>query len=367
MVDGRLFAIDLEGGGGLSWGGVPRASGWVDSRMPVRVGSASLRVAGGPSEQGGTVPGPGPTSSRFESRQVLPVVVLEVRGAFGKPRPFEVDRVLTLVGGSERCHLRVSDPDGSRFVAALVRTRSGIWAVDLLSTQGLVVNGAACRVARLEDGDLLGVGPQSIRVTYKVMPATVAQLSGLPDEGPTDLPDLPAQSPRALPPLPAHRALPPSRTAPRQPYPLGRGPGHDPRGLSALDPDEFSDLFPPSSMGDAMSMLVGLLRDLHRDQIAMVREELSAIRRLNEKVEALQSQITQPAPPPPPSAAPPERAAGDPGSMAVEPNLDIPNPWPSPTRPGPHMIQFLVGERLEAWERERQSRWRRVLGLLTRS
>ena len=36
-------------------------------------------------------------------------------------------------------------------------------------------------------------------------------------------------------------------------------------------------------------------------------------------------------------------------------------------RPHPEAVQEIVGERLEAWERERQSRWRKFLRLLTQS
>ena len=44
LVEGRLFAIDLESRHGLHWDGVPRLMGWVDRHRPVQVGATTIRV-----------------------------------------------------------------------------------------------------------------------------------------------------------------------------------------------------------------------------------------------------------------------------------------------------------------------------------
>jgi hypothetical protein len=75
LVEGRLFAIDLESRQGLRWG-VPGHGGRVDRSRPVQVGVTTIRVvAGDRSGNGG--PGPGPTSCRYEGRRPLPRAVLE--------------------------------------------------------------------------------------------------------------------------------------------------------------------------------------------------------------------------------------------------------------------------------------------------
>ena len=74
--------------------------------------------------------------------------------------------MLTLVGGSGDCAVRLPGPGISRFVCALLRTPAGVWAIDLLSSRGLAINGVERREAVLEDGDMLQVGGWPSASTY---------------------------------------------------------------------------------------------------------------------------------------------------------------------------------------------------------
>src|SRR5262249_27740500 len=134
LVEGRLFAVDLESRAGLRWGEVPRVSGWVDRRRPLRIGAVEVRLVGGDAGGDGVGedhgPMPAPTTSRFKGRRPTPDVFLELRRPGHRTRRCRMDRALVLVGRSERCHVRL--PGASRFVCALVRTPEGVWAVDLL-------------------------------------------------------------------------------------------------------------------------------------------------------------------------------------------------------------------------------------------
>jgi hypothetical protein len=110
-------------------------------------------------------------------------------------------------------------------------------------------------------------------------------------------------------------------------------------------------------------MLVGLLGDMHREHLKLVREELEQIRRLNQEMVALRARLTRPALPAP--------AAGDPdaGPARADEGAEVEaGPDEAPTdRPDPQLVQAFVGERLAAWELERQSRWQKVLNLLVKN
>jgi pSer/pThr/pTyr-binding forkhead associated (FHA) protein len=347
LVEGRLFAIDLETRDGLRWGGVPRPAGWLDPGRPVQVGPVTVGVV---SDCGvAASPAPGPMSRRYESRQPLPSVTLEFRSPEGRQR-LSLERVLTLAGSSARCHLRVSGSKTSRFLCGLVRTPSGVWVVDLLSSRGVVVNGVACRLVRLEDGDVLRLGTRALRLIYG---------GGTPS------------SPRrvdeaaSVPAVVLDTAL------------LGEGVGRllpallDPPGelLSEavlrplLDGGEVGPALASSPFGQALVLLIRLLGDVHRDHLKFVREELEQIRRLNHDMSAARAALTPPDP-----GVPAVKPAGEP---AADPDL----PWPADTGLTPEQapcerlvdpqeILSVVGERFASWEQERRGRWQRVIELL---
>ena len=350
MIEGRLYAIDLDSRDGLRWSGVPRRSGWIDRRRPMQLGPTTIRVV----EQERTEDeepgaGPGPLSRRFASRHKLPGVILEIRGAEGVPMRWPMDRVLTLVGRSPACKIRLLEPGTSRYACGLVQTPKGVWMVDLMSSRGVAVNGVACRLARLEDGDILQVGGQSIRLTYDgtaTRNGHQAQTGPIYPGGGPHLP-APIDSLAADGRLPADPGQEAWELVPeiilRQ---LGGRGGPSPAAGSA-------------PFDHALMMLVRLLGEIHRDHLEVVREEMEQIRRLNREMGSLGAQVPRPEPAARdhawPARAPDE--GRDSPSIPEDPPLN---------RPAPQLVGALVGERLAAWEKERQSRWRKVMGLLVK-
>jgi pSer/pThr/pTyr-binding forkhead associated (FHA) protein len=350
LVEGRLFGIDLDSRDGLRWDGVPRLGGWIDRRRPVQLGPTTIRILAGDQTMDERS-GPGPLSHRYESLRPLPRVVLDIRDPERKTWRFPLDRVITLVGGSERCPVRLTESGTSRLVCALVRTPIGVWMVDLLPSRGAKVNGVVRRDARLEDGDVLRVGTQSIRLVYGELASpsrpqtTTASIGRVPGSG-SDQSGVSSLPPALIEP---HAEL--LTEAVLGPL-LGEGePG----------PEIASSPF-----GQALLMLIRLLGDMHRDHLKLVREEIEQIRRLNREMSAERAQL-----------APPEPGDRDPATSldGVMPNLG--HRENGAGRPGteeapnehvvdPHVIQSLVGERLAVWERERQSCWRRVIQLLVK-
>jgi hypothetical protein len=75
----------------------------------------------------------------------------------------EFDKARIVVGRSRDCDVQLSDPNVSRRHAELRREETGVWIVDLGSTNGVELNGARVTRAQLSDGDVLLLGSTEIR------------------------------------------------------------------------------------------------------------------------------------------------------------------------------------------------------------
>ena len=348
VIEGRLHAIDLESRDGIRWSGVPRRSGWIDRGRPMRLGPTAFRVVGDAPVMG-PLTGPGPLSSRFVSRHSLPDVVLEIRDGRGQPTRLMMDRVLMLVGSSPLCKITLPGGAASRFACALVRTPSGIWMVDLLSSHGVTVNGVACRDAWLDDRDLIQVGDETIRLIYGASAAAPHPSTSAGSNRPNGV----AMLPSAIGPASGSGVATAGATG--QVWEL------IPEMILRQLPDRDGPLPEAASapFNQALLMLIRLLGEMHRDHLDVVRDEMEQIRRLNQEMTALRSELPQPSP----------TAAPDDGRSRA---LESQQPEALPTRAvdspqgrlDPQDVQTIVGKRLAAWEKERQSRWRKVMDLL---
>jgi predicted component of type VI protein secretion system len=344
VIEGRLFAVDLESATGLRWGEIPRTAGWVNRGQPLRIGRYLIRLVGGDREEEKSLVQPAPTSSRFVSRVNPPGVSVEFRlatASTGKPDHRDVlDRVLVLAGRSERCKLRVQGQSVAKFICALIRTAEGLWMTNILPSQGATVNGAFCRCARLEDEDVIQLGNFNVRVTYNDTAHT-----------------------------PNPRASNGHATASLSPASRHRGIDHTIMPADEASPDVLlrpllelagSELEPNSSpFGQALMMMVRLLGDVHRDHLSLVRDELTEIRRLSQEMARLRSETPQDQPR---QLLFTNGEASNGASRAPENTAR----FEYPPRPHPEAVPELIADRLEAWERERQSRWRKILNVLTR-
>ncbi len=137
--DGRLFAFDLGSTGGLRWGEIPRAVGWVNRGQLLRIGRYTIRLVGGDREGGDSIVEPAPTSLRYVSRLSLPGVAVEFRIASqgkqaGRQRE-ELDQVLVLCGRSDRCRIRFDGHPAAKVTCTLIRTPKGLWMTNVLPTE----------------------------------------------------------------------------------------------------------------------------------------------------------------------------------------------------------------------------------------
>ena len=117
---------------------------------------------------------------RVDLGEALPTFVLTVQEGPGPGATFAVKEAgRVLLGQSDACTLRLSDPTVSRRHAALELTPRGLRVTDLQSRNGTRVNGLTVMEALLEGGEQLRVGDTVLKVdTAGVKPGTPTLVLG---------------------------------------------------------------------------------------------------------------------------------------------------------------------------------------------
>jgi pSer/pThr/pTyr-binding forkhead associated (FHA) protein len=325
-VAGRIFCMDLASRTGLCWPHGRQPMGWLEWDEPLRIGQAVIRVARPPKAAG---VGVFPSEEDLTVLRPGPTAVFDVIKGSNKPVRWQMNRLLALVGGAAPCKVRLHDARVSRFHCALVRGPLGASVVDLLSRGGTQVNGRPVAQTRLEDGDLLEVGPYVMRIRYQSASRRRTMLAA---------PDV-----RAL--VTATPALPPA----------------------LLDKDLLPPLFnefqqmQQQMMGQfqqTLLMMAEMFSTLHKEQSALVREELEHLRRLTSELNALQAEkARQPAAVAPPALITNGQAAENPPTGDAPKVERTTEAGPAP----PVDIHDLLTRRIDALQAERQGRWQKLL------
>jgi pSer/pThr/pTyr-binding forkhead associated (FHA) protein len=369
VIAGQLYCLDLQSRTGVTFQTDPVEDGGGGRRDRIQIGPYRIEVEAEGARAGPPPDGTresDPLSARFARQFSLPAARLESvetdrpEGEPGArpPSACSLNRVLTLIGGGAACKVRLKDPGASLHYCALVRTTVGVWFVDLLPSAPVKVNRARVRCALLADGDDLRVGQHLMRLRYE---------KGLPALLPRQAPEVLAPRPVA----PRIFSLPsaggpmtvPAETAARQAV-LGAG---DPALRAVLDQvvsmqqqmyDQFHQVF---------ALLPNLIVSLNKNHVEMIREELAQISRLTEQIKELRDRQARGAleaalPPPAPAPARPQ-AAGPAAAAQLAPPFDFP-PQEGRVYQDPHAIHEVVMDYLEAFEKNRQGRWDKILKLL---
>ncbi len=417
VVAGRVYCIDLDSRTGIHWDDRTYGSGWMDMGRTLQVGSHYIRLRGGvarrPSESADRLlAGRDRHLNKYSQwMRHLPRVVLEFPERGVVQPPWRMNRMLALVGRSSECKVLLSGADVSLFHCSLIRTAVGVWVVDLLGRQGTFVNGRPIRYAALEHGDELLIGQYRILLGYGSTagvrpvalsahrgdePASESETAASPrwpgrPAPPSSRNETPAER-RAPAPLmfdPTLAALPPgdmkiALPVPVTPPPLpaigtlmaGRPQEHVELAESLLVPlvhqfgqmqQQMFDQFQQTTM-----MMLQMFASMHRDQMAVVREELDQIRRLSEQLSELQKQM--PAQPDTPTATP---AAMNQTTPAPQEPVSKRTPGGSPpprseadeaqwkNSPPPTDLHAQLARRIASLQEERQSRWKKLLTMVT--
>ena len=190
----RVFAVDLFSANGSRRDGHRFRSGWIGD-APVQSGqfsiSADARIEG-------TAPAVDvpvspldfkPREAESEFYGPLPDVRLQIVQHHGRdvdPAAWPINRVMTLVGRSEKCRITCSHASVSGVHCALVLTPAGLWAIDLVSRTGLKINGEAVRCGLLSEGHELEIGQYRLRAIYDRRPEPATQPVAAAPASPAD-------------------------------------------------------------------------------------------------------------------------------------------------------------------------------------
>lgn len=167
----RVFAIDLFSANGCKLGGERFASGWLEPNQPLQLGRRELSAD---ATAGGALVSPEPPSPlKFKPRRQesefygpLPRVELELVSTRRDAATWPINRIVTLLGRSDRCRITCSDESISSVHCMLVLTTAGLWVVDTVTRTGTYVNGEQVRCALLAEGHELRIGKYTLRASY---------------------------------------------------------------------------------------------------------------------------------------------------------------------------------------------------------
>lgn len=339
VIGGQLWCFDLVSRTGTFWGNRRKNAGWFDAAQSIRIGPYQLRVF--PEQHAAERVRSSPFRPLPLEQDSLPSATLEFlnahRAGSTQIPTIHLDRPLTLVGQSPRCKIRFTCPTVSTCHCSLLRTPHGIWVIDLQSREGVSVNGARVRWARLRDGDCLGIG--RFEVLVHVVPRRIPATSSLPpmvESSTASRPPEPAVAAPVAGPPAAAPALGISHTAtPTTAKDVDTAPASTAlassalattassgalatvnAGNAALVPTNLSAMAPTAG-GDATGtllltfvnqfsmmqqqmfeqfqqttmMMMQMFGTLQRDQLQLVRQELDSLRDLNREIVALQAEL----------------------------------------------------------------------------
>ena len=396
VIEGEVYWVDLGSQSGTHWehSNSTARCGWLIRPHGIGIGPYLIQSAAENPQAVDSIPRlivrPDPFASRPQDSDDLPRVVLEFRRDAAKPIRWRMRHILTLVGSSPFCKVRLAAPGVSPFHCSLLRTAAGVWVVNL-GRDGLTVNASSIRAARLEDRDELQLGAVTIRVFFK---------APLPANGKLGSPVGTMISPVTLlaHPTSVSRELATSRV-----NSVWRSPGQTVESLPAdrtsneaelteslltLAFDKFEEMqqqFLDQFQQTAL-MMFRALGSMHRDQMEELRGKLDSLQQLGDDFKALQAQMAN-TPPPAPSApiheqkpAPTTPQPGPstppaPATVGASPSIAPAENGTDPLREKLRLLaddpnnqsknvhEWMIG-RLAALETEQRTRWQKILDMV---
>jgi pSer/pThr/pTyr-binding forkhead associated (FHA) protein len=164
IIAGRLYAVHISDRVPTLWGSVAQPSGWVDADTILTIGPFTLRF---PNLKNSVDPNSLPANSPMAAGSWPgQPVTLELRRGQSSAVQANINRIVTLVGNLPSCKLRLNSSRVSSIHCALLRNDDGLWVVDLVSREGVIVNGNSVRAKLLADGDNLNIGGRELTVRY---------------------------------------------------------------------------------------------------------------------------------------------------------------------------------------------------------
>jgi hypothetical protein len=378
VIAGRVFCVDLGSRTGIRWDEVSRPSGWLLGDRALGVGPYAIRLRQHDSLPGRQDDGPAellhPLEVSVHDPDPPPLVFLEADN-LRSGRSWQLKRTITLMGRSPDCQIRLSEQGLSRFHCSLLRTRCGVWVVDLLGIDGIEVNGKRMRWCHLHDGDELRVGRVVFRIRFGSSPGA-AKDSDFPPITATLGSDAtvhstqPQAEPWAIsvdttPGTSLSRVAEPGSLVLARPAEL----------LLRTIIEQFDSLLREmhGQVQQTMTEMVEAFTVMRRDEMELVRRECDQIWQLSDQIKVLQDRALQTAsrnPAPAPIAALEREPARDPSCpIPGTPGRRLGGDEPADDRPlwiRDAEVHVRLTRRIAALQREQQSRWQRLLRRVVR-
>jgi pSer/pThr/pTyr-binding forkhead associated (FHA) protein len=426
IVGGRVLCVDIGSRNGLTRKGKAVGWAWLDRDLPLGIGPFEVRLPAENREvtrfeEGGKRPH-SPLSG-VANRADLPEVTLEILYPGNRLSYWPMRSELALVGRATECKVQLVDKNVSRFHCSLVRTPQGLWVIDLLGEKGIVVNGSRVRYARLDVDHELIVGGFRIR-PVAVNPAAQTSSSNLSIAIPSKaFPAIPlagrsaSGEPVALPwksltdlaiSMPSNQELLQKNLFEAPSFTDLLRQSASPGGPSSDQAQMLEALLAPlaNQFANAQQQLIGQLNlvietvfqmvgTVQRDQMELVNQELRQIRELSTELQTLQVQSanalnsngskpaslagqgdapmaieTQDAGNPRSLSGRVESRPSSQGLQGSDPSIAVPPPAAATTQmpqgsPAQSSdMHAVICQRIAELDRERQSRWQKILNLL---
>jgi pSer/pThr/pTyr-binding forkhead associated (FHA) protein len=387
LVAGRWWWVDLASRTGTHSANDPDSTMSRLDRQGIRIGTYIIRLApltqtfsppnGEPSDEQESVVPVNPLTTESDDPSLLPRLALEFTGGMEGLRTWKMDRTLALIGRSSICKVRLHSPMVSRAHCAIVNTPSGLWFVDLLGREGTYVNGVSVRWGRLDPEDEMQIDQFRIRVRYLTPPkrAKVAMPHIQPANEEHGL------TPRAkVEQLPSLPSLPSSSWQRQEDMENASAQVIAPVGLAVPMNGGETLLLPLVSQFSMMQqqmfeqfqqslvMMAQMFGNLQREQMTLIRQELEQIQELTRQLHALPLEAARSASPTQ-SAIPQTPPAGTPSSprpsVKSAPAAAKGETPPTPPKFAEGDVHAWLSQRLAALQQERQSRWQKVLSLIS--
>ncbi|WP_435011841.1 FHA domain-containing protein (plasmid) [Tundrisphaera lichenicola] len=363
LIEGRYYCVDLGSRTGTHGGDATERSGWLDQDRAIQIGPYSVHPERAESDD-------------FEARPV-PGVTWELPGRAIGHSIWKMDRPLVLIGRSPACRIRVVQPDISKFHCSLVLTPTGVWVVDLMGQNGVLVNEVPVRFARLGDGDELRLGRHTFRPRYEDELPELA-LTAPPDEEEDsgELAQIADVRPSMMPSPGTGLAWPTEGTGLSVPGGIG-----DPTVSLLVQQFGMMQQQMFDQFHNAMMMMFEGFAAIHREQTDSLREEIDRVRDLSREIETLRvetARLAEAARRPEPVKQPeparqPERPKATLNGHREGPPLPGKEGKPAdpprrmtPDAPDPEAdIHSQLCLRLASIQTERQNRWQKILGMMS--
>ncbi len=173
-IEGRIFCCEIAPRQSLFPDRNSQSNGrWVN-HQPIAIGPYQLTLDESVADD---IPDYSPLDRSQQLAVDFPQLGLQFAGVEQSDNQWPVNRPLTMVGRGSQCKLRLNHTAMAHVQACLLRTSNGFWLIDVAGTRTTGVNGRAIRIAPLDIGDSMQLGPFQIEVvTMAFRPIEVAAI-----------------------------------------------------------------------------------------------------------------------------------------------------------------------------------------------